>query len=453
MRTRALALALCTMAGGCDLSGAEDRPRNLLLVCVDTLRADQLGAYGAEPSLTPRLDELAGRGALFERAHASASWTLPSVASLFTSVYPSTHGCWTFENRLPDALLTLAEIFGAAGFDTQGIASHDFFQERYGLQQGFAGFDDELAHRRGEAGWRESTSPEVSARAVRWLEERSRSGERRPWLLFLHYFDPHVPYVDHEARPGEGRALEFERYQSEIAFTDRHVGGVLDALRAGGFERETAVLFFSDHGESFEEHPGIRRHSYSLYETELRVPLVLCAPGIAAQRVGAPVRAVDVLPTLLELFGLRAERAQPFAGTSLLPLLFATPAPPAGGEGREEPELLAEIRLKDGHHANALVRGRWKLIEDVSNARFLLFDLEEDPLERRDLASEQPGRVAELARALRERIEEAARHGAALPPSASVTHTEEDLRHLEDLGYGGGEGAPEPPPDREGSGG
>jgi arylsulfatase A-like enzyme len=436
MTKELLAGLLALLASAC--SDAAPRPRNLLIVCVDTLRADELGAYGRAPSITPALDRLAAESAVFERAHVAASWTLPSMGALFTSLYPSTTGLWTFENRLSEAFPTLAERFRAAGFATHGVASHVFFDARHGLQQGFETFDDELCHRKGEPGWRPITSPEVSRRAAAWIEARAEDPDE-PWLLFAHFFDPHLDYLDHEAaRPDDMTRGERERYQSEIAFTDRHVGAVLAALAESGQADDTAVLFFSDHGEAFLEHPPIRRHSYGLYEEELRVPLLLRVPGVAPRRVEEFVRTVDLLPTLLELFGLDDPDAGLREGISLVPELLgrARVAP--------RPPQLAEIRLKDGYHADALVRAPYKLYHDVSNDRVRLYDLAEDPAELRDLASERPELAAELRAELDAVRAAAAAKGARFEPGARVEHTPEELRHLQELGYAGDEepGAP-----------
>lgn len=415
--------ALALLAIGCRPA---PRPNNLLILCVDTLRADELGAYGASPSCTPGLDRLAEASVVFERAHAAASWTLPSVGALFTAHVPSTTNLWTFESRLSDGFTTLAERFRAGGFETHGIASHIFFARDYGLQQGFETFDDELCHRTGEQGWKPVTSPEVAAKATRWLEGHEKS--TRPWLLFVHFFDPHLQYLDHEAqRLDDLRRPERERYRSEIAFTDRHVGRVLETLAHVGLEANTNVLFFSDHGESFLEHAPIQRHSYSLYEEELHVPLILAVPGIAARRVPDFVGVVDVLSTVLELAGLA--RAEPAEGESLVPLL--------SGATREGAPLLAEIRLKDGFHANALLRGRYKLIEDVSGDRLLLFDLLEDPREQHDLAASEPALAAALRSELRTRTQAAEEAGARFGPAGTVEHTPEELEHIKALGYGG----------------
>jgi arylsulfatase A-like enzyme len=402
--------------------------RNVLVLCVDTLRADELGAYGRRPSLTPALDRLAEGSVVFERAHAAASWTLPSVGALFTSASPSTTELWSFDSRLDETFTTLAERFQAAGYATHGIASHVFFARDYGLQQGFASFDDELCHRSGDAGWKPITSPDVSRKAVAWLRARAAGPAREPWLLFVHYFDPHWLYLDHEGRDmaDESRS-ERERYRSEIAFTDGHVAAVLSTLEELGLAGSTDVLFFSDHGESFREHPGIQRHSYSLYEEELRVPLFLRATGLAPRRVAEPVRTVDLLPTLLELHGLAAEDG--LEGQSLAPLL--------SGAAFHPQDHLAEIRLKEGFHTNAFVRGRHKLIEHVSAGRVALFDLERDPLEQTDLAGTEPGLAAELERALRARVRAAEERAQAFGRAPSVETTPAELELLEQLGYSG----------------
>ena len=431
---RISAIVLALIAGACSEQGSAP-PRNLLIVCVDTLRADELGAYGARPARTPALDRLAQESVVFERAHVAASWTLPSVGALFTSLYPSTTKLWTFESRLSGEFTTRAERFQSAGFDTHGIASHIYFDQEYGLQQGFDTFDDELCQRGGASGWKEITSPEVSAKAVAWLEQRAARDSGAPWLLFVHFFDAHLPYLDHEtAGTGAPARTERERYQSEISFTDRYVGALLAALAHAGLAADTNVLFFSDHGESFLEHPPIRRHSYGLYEEELRVPLFLCVPGLAPRRVKEFVRTVDLLPTLLELHGLTHDGRVGLEGTSLVPALR--------GESQRGAPQLAEIRLKDGFHANALVRSRHKLIEDVSNGHLRLFDLEADPRERHDLAQAEPALLAELEAELRAAVRAAEEKGARFESGAPVEHTPAELERLHELGYSGEDSAP-----------
>ena len=421
-------LASIALLGLASCGAGEPRvpqPENLLVICVDTLRTDFLGCYGEEPSPTPNIDGLAASGVLFEHAVSHASWTLPSFAAIFTSLYTSSHKCWNFERRLDESFVTLPEIFQSAGFDTAGMATHIFFDDKYGLQQGFDTFDDEFAHRREDQGWVPVTSPQLSAKAVSWLDERG--GKETPWLLLLHYFDPHFPYVPHErALVGQEEVL---RYKGEIGFTDDHLGTVLDALERNGFGENTAVLFISDHGEAFEEHPGVKRHAKSLHREELRVPMLLRIPGVEPRRVSELVRTVDVLPTLLEVFRIEPETPLPMEGVSLVPAMV--------GESYEPGPLLSEIRLHDGHHADGLIEGRWKLIVDVSTGAEHLYDLEADVEERTNLADEHPEVVARLRRRLAEIRVRAEAWGRGFEDGGVVDLDEEELEHMKHMGYAG----------------
>lgn len=421
-----LALVLagsCACWTGCG-TAETSRPRNLLFLCVDTLRADHLGVYGGGAGASPAIDELAAGAVVFENAVSHASWTLPSFAAVLTSTYTSTNGCWTKEDRLKGSLTTLPEIFQAAGFETYGVASHVFFREAFGLQQGFDAFDAELASTRDEEGWRPLSSPYVTQKAIEFLE--ARGPDDRPFLLWLHYFDPHMPYVDH-AGVGDGPEHEHARYRSEITYTDGHVGRVLEALDRGGFREDTVVVFLSDHGEAWEEHAGVRRHAKSLFGEELTVPLVLRVPGVPERRVTDPVRTVDLMPTLLGLFGLRAPSAQPMEGQSLLPLLH--------GASWQAAPLLAEIELHpDQVHRRALVDEGWKLVER-QDGTYLLFDLARDPGERNDRAGSERERVERMASKLLALLERARSVGERFQGDEPVVLSEEDLALLRQLGY------------------
>jgi len=408
-------------------------PPNLLLITVDTLRPDHVGAWGYAKATSPAIDALARESLRFENARSHSSWTLPSVASLMTSHYASSHGCWHYGSRLPASFTTLAERLRDAGYATAAVPGGGPLGTEHGMAQGFDHFFEELLDDDDAEPQRTITSPDVTRIAGRWLE--GRSGDRRPWFLWAHYFDPHFEYLPHEdvpepfhATPPTGLedpgALERYKvlYDGEIAYSDRFVGRLLERVAALPRSRETVIVLTADHGEEFQEHGGLM-HGFTLYEEVIRVPLAIRIPGVPGRRVEEPVGLVQVLPTVLDALGL--EVPEPIEGKSLLPGLRAgsVPAMP----------LLSELRLFDGFHADSIVKGSWKLIVDRSNDRRLLFDLRRDPDEEDDLAGEHPVRVARLEQRL-EAMRARARERAPAPPTEF--EPSEDLRdRLRALGY------------------
>jgi arylsulfatase A-like enzyme len=419
--TAALAAALVLSA----CAPANSPPEHLLLVTIDTLRPDHLGAYGYPRATSPNLDRFAEDAVLFERAYGTSSWTLPSVASLLTAEYPSGHRCRGNRSSLAPGFETLGERLAAAGFATGAVVSHVFFARRYGLDQGFGDYDDELVLAQDQDSHRTVSSPAISAKARAWLEARSTARDGRRWFLWLHYFDPHADYIAHEGVTDRFGDTPLDRYDGEIAFTDAHVGEVLDALAALGFERDTLVIVASDHGESFGEH-GLPGHRMTLHEEELRVALLVRVPGVSARRVATPVSLVDVAPTALELLGL--SRLPPAAGVSLLPAMRGEPF------DRQLP-ILADLRSAlDWRRAFALVAGSWKLMEHRTKGA-ALYDLADDPGERRNLAAERP-RVARRLLGMRRAVSATAKtRGEAVRAAPEIPLDPELERRLESLGY------------------
>ena len=427
VRRQGVVLAACAASGLCLLSACgpsaaqPDGPGGLLWIAIDTLRADALGSTGR--GRTPHLDRLADSGLVFERAVSSAPWTLPSFASQFTGTVTSTHGCWTFESKLGEDFVTLAELFQESGFATAGVASHVFFDAKHGLTQGFEEFDDELCVSFGRQRWREVTSPEVAGRAMESLEALAAKG--RPWFLFAHFFDPHEPYVVH---PGSGvpqTATERQRYAGEVTFTDRHVGRVLDRLEELELREDTVVLLTSDHGEAFGEHPGVRRHGTSLYNEEIHVPLLLRVPGIDPQRIDQMVRTIDVFPTLVELFDLDSPPG--LSGQSLLEL--------AGGDPGTSRDALSEVRLREGRHFESLTAGQAKWIRSLNGGADQGFDLAKDPEERINLAPSSLPQASDLNARLDRTTALARKLSTRFGVAGSVEHTPEELEHLRAMGY------------------
>jgi arylsulfatase A-like enzyme len=430
------ALAACVGVATAACSQAPRGP-NVLLITIDTLRADRLGCYGYAQPTSPEIDRFASTAAVFDAAQSSSSWTLPSLSSIHTSLYSSTHGCDKIEQRLEPEFTTLAETLRDAGWDTAMVACHIFLSAQYGLQQGFTHVDDTLVRTAGDAS-KAISSPGVSERGLAFLEAKAATDDATPWFLWLHYFDPHDEYLVH---PGFsepfGTASESERYDGEIAFTDHHVGRVLRRLEELGLGDDTLVILTSDHGEEFGEH-GFDRHGYSLYEAAVRIPLVVRAPGRFAQRVADVVSNVDLMPTVLELGGIRLDAVEAagcrhgLEGRSLVPALE--------GRALEPRDAVCEVRWHAGQDMRGLRSGTWKVLEhrmQGEDERELLFDLASDPLEQNDRIAGEAARAAALRDALLHRIGRALEWSRCYPLRAPYAPSPGDLERLTNLGYAG----------------
>jgi arylsulfatase A-like enzyme len=410
----------------------------VVIVTFDTTRADRIGCYGYADAQTPSLDRLAADGVLFEQAVSTVPTTLPAHATIFTGLYPQDHGVRynIFYTLSPEAV-TLAERLEDAGFATAGFVASQILARRHGLDQGFAVYSEPT-----EQADPSSDHPVRSMErraavgvdaALEWLE--SHAGERI--FLWLHLYDPHIPY--NPPFPFSSRFRD-RPYQGEIAYADAQFGRLLERLQRDAAWPETLVIAVGDHGEGLYEHDE-RWHSMLVYESTQHVPLIIHAPGAAPGRVSRPVSLADITPTVLDLLGLPAnEHAR---GVSLRPAL----------EGRELPlgaiyfESLTGALVYGWQELTGVRHGRWKLIDSKAPE---LFDLDEDPAEQTDLAPFEPERVSELRAALldlREPLGSLA-SGKGLAPARLDPETE---RMLASLGYVAGgaggtsvEGAPHP---------
>ncbi|MCP5058821.1 MAG: sulfatase-like hydrolase/transferase [bacterium] len=368
----ALASALATV--GCNRIEIlpADPPASVLLVTIDTLRADHVGAYGAEDVGTPVLDRLASEGVRFANAIAPTPITLPSHASLLTGLYPPSHGVrHNGVYRLGSEATTLAEHFGAAGYSTGAVVGAVVLAGQFGLAQGFDHYDDHVRGRQSSrSGYPERRAGEVTDRALAWLKDA-----RDPFFLWVHYYDPHASY-----EPPEDWAKRFpgRPYDGEIAYVDAELGRLLLGARALGHEAPI-VAVTSDHGESLGEH-GERTHSVLVYDAVLRVPLILSGPGIPSGSVGeGVVSLVDLAPTLAGLAGL--PELVDVEGRDLLTEM-GSPRPRAEAEGWAYAEsLVAKLTMGwDGLHTI-----RTSDYQYIQSSRPELFDLRSDPDELRDL--------------------------------------------------------------------
>ncbi|MAB78775.1 MAG: hypothetical protein CMJ89_05410 [Planctomycetes bacterium] len=417
-------------------SGRSDELPDVVVVVVDTLRADHLGLYGYDRETAPFLAEWAERSVSFDRAFSTSSWTAPAAASLFTGVYPIQHGVTMGMNayqglkrmrgdlelnRIPEELETLPEFMRSLGYRTFGIADNPNICAAEGFERGFdrfVQFDYEGA-------------PAVEKSLLEWGAE-IRSA--RPFFLYLHYMDPHLPY--HEREPWHEPSTSTDvheqnraAYDSEIRYFDQHLRRAFETL---GIGEDDIVIITADHGEEFGEH-GDGNHLFKLYDELVRIPLLIHHPGVdpEVRRVGANVSLVDILPTLRRMLG--APPSTQDIGISLTRNYL---------EGREDERTVFSMRRSEIGHKAAVIGGGYKYVLTERNADLFpdarreheLYDLNLDPGEKRNLAGRKPDLVQELQGRWTQLQAEAPRW---TPESEWITLTPEEIRRLSSLGYGG----------------
>jgi arylsulfatase A-like enzyme len=430
-RSQAAPLLTALLLAGC---GADEPARpNVLVVLVDTLRADRLPFYGHAADTAPFLTSWAARSVVFERAWATSSWTAPATASVFTGVYPDQHGVvlgmQVFQRMqrvapelelegIPAELQTLPELSRAAGYRTFGVADNPNIGKELGFDRGFERFECFL----------EQGSELVTAKLGEWSAEVRASA---PWFVYLHYMDPHFPYQRREpyyrAPPSdEPLALDSAAYDSEIRFLDREIEQAFALL---GVDEETVVVFLADHGEEFGDHGG-KGHDPTLYSELTRIPLFIHVPGVAPRRERAPVSQIDLLPTLRDL--LRAPRSEQDAGWSLRELLER-------GEPLGERTLFGMRRDKASTLRSAIAGDHKYIVRDFDAALERppvreLYDLAHDPREKANLAEREAALGAELDARLR-----AHEAGSRKWRAGAQTYelSPELLHKLQELGYAG----------------
>lgn len=368
----------------CSVTCARPRHVNVLLVTIDTLRADRVGCYGDTGAHTPNLDRVAREGIEFDHAVTPIPVTCPSHSTILTGYYPLHH---TVRNNgryvLPPGAVTLAGRFHDAGYRTGAFVSAFVLNRQFGLSQGFEAYDDSL--------FNERAGSETVRRALRWLSRR----DPRPFFLWVHLYEPHTPWTP----PMPYAALPLRSgYEREIAAADGAFGALLDRLRAGNELDRTLVVVLADHGEGLNDH-GELEHGVFLYQETTRIPLLMRLPGgrEAGRHVGALVSTVDLAPTVCEIAGVPAPPDED--GVTLVPALHGRALTPRAGV------YLETLYPKENFGWAPLTsfeNSRWQWIRAPEPE---LYQLQQDPQERNNQNQAQPDTSALMSRRL-ERVEQ-----------------------------------------------
>jgi len=428
----ALAILLSFFHGSCGRQ--ESLPRvNIILVTLDTLRPDRLGCYGHAGAQTPAIDRLAREGVLFTDAFVAVPLTLPSHTTIMTGLPPSVHGM--HENatgRLDSSFTTLAELLRSEGYRTGAIVSSFQLERKYGLDQGFDSYDDDLSaefpvyDKRVLLGpkadifrfrSRERRAETITSLAADWLRDHPES----PFFLWLHYFDPHVIY---DPPPPYDRLFPnlgypHNRYDGEVAYLDRSIGDLRSILEGRGIFENTLLLIVADHGEGLGDHSETY-HDQFIYETTVRTALILSGGAVPDEwpsLVTGTARSVDILPTLAEIANVA--RGDESRHRSLLRMIRGEET----GESSQYIESYAP-RIHGSSPLFGLRHGRWKYIEAP---RPELYDVENDPGETKNLVGSQPERAEELRKMLAEHL--------PTESPAPVVADRETRERLEAIGY------------------
>lgn len=432
MTVRALVLGVALAVSACARPPAATPPpvlKNVLIVTVDTLRADRVGVYGATNVATPNIDALAREGAWAPQADAHVPLTRPSHVSLFTGRYPAEHGIRdNVAPTLGSDVPLLSERFQREGFATAAFIASVVLEKQSGLARGFDLYSDRFA-----PGSDRKPGDEVVAEAIDWMKGKPR------FFAWVHLYDPHAPYVP----PGRYAAEYAGRpYDGTVAWSDELVGRLVDALRQAGALDHTLVIVTSDHGEALGDH-GEDVHGYFVYEATLRVPLIFRGPGVRpGTRVEGVARTVDLFPTILDLAGLGLN-GPPTSGQSLAAVLHGPDPTAAAGGGRrvDAPsfsESLMPLLQYGWSDLRAVRDGRWKYI---LAPKAELYDLERDPGELRNLADAEPARARALRGSIEARLKLEQR--AARSTTAAAGIPPEVLERLGALGYVGAGASPD----------
>jgi arylsulfatase A-like enzyme len=420
------------------------RPPHVLLITVDTLRPDHMSGYGYERRTSPNIDRLMQRGVRFTEARTIVPLTCPALSSMFTTVGPHVHGSTRNGIRIRPGLDSFPKLLAGRGYETAAFVSNWALQDHMcGMAEHFDEWEEVLVRRRWLFSKREAEAADVTDEAVDWLRDRARKPSGNSFFLWVHYMDPHSPYVlnrEYLEQIGIGATKGFfslsNRYDTEIAHVDAHIGRLLDSVDELLEPSDTLILFTSDHGESLGDH-GYWGHGRHVYENGLRIPMSVTWPGvIEEQKVDAPALIVDVAATLFGLLGL--EPPAFFEGIDWSPVIRGESAAPAerityyqAHAGTVDPKEDPTGLRRKGLLELGVVEGTRKEVLVLRKDSRRVFDVAVDPAELQSLVASDTPMSKELAAWRDEVLAWLERSESEPVPSMG----EEDLERLRSLGY------------------
>jgi len=408
---------------------ARRRP-NIVLITLDDLRADHVGAYGYKRQTTPNIDGVARRGVLFERAYAQGPSTRFSIPSFLTSKYSSQiprKNVTDVPEPVEESALLMAEVFQQAGYRTGAALSYRVFGRKWRIDQGFDVYDVSQARYydgKGGPGW----DPDQLYRLVDVAKRFLADNPDKPFFLWVHFFEPHPPNI-HRTKPRDFGSDIAGQYDGELCFADAKVGELLDEIHRHPAANNTVIVVASDHGRGLGEH-GSTTHGWDLYQPNLHVPLIIAVPGLQPRRIRNPVGLIDLLPTFVNLCHI--QRGFDFEGQSLVPQLVDGTEPPA------DRPLFSEVFVgfHNTHVINSITTRDFKLIYDVTFNAFQLFDLRIDPDEKNEASARLPKELKRMQGLLNGVRERATAPSMRVEIESSMLPAAPDLPNVKRVNFG-----------------
>lgn len=396
--------------------------RHVILISIDTCRADYLGCYGYPHGTTPNIDRFANEAVLFKNVISPVPTTLPAHSSMLTGTIPPYHGVHgNIHYKLAQQNLTLPEILKQQGFITAAVISAFVLDAQFGLNQGFDYYNDRFVEVQHNVSGAERRGDETTDFAIKWLEEN----KDQKFFFFLHYYDPHAKY-----EPPEPFATKYtgNQYAGEVAFVDHCIGQVIEKLKKLDLYDSSLIIITGDHGEMLGEH-GEEDHTYFIYQSAIKVPLIFKLPGYSKSRkIDHTAGLIDIVPTICGLLGI--ETPAPVQGEDLSPYILQKQTP------NQKKYLFCESLTPTRFNANPLlgvVTDRWKYIQTT---RPELYDLETDPRETNNLINQKPQRARLLQDQLKQILEQSTRRGS---PDSKLKLDAQAIKLLQSLGYVAGD--------------